>query len=148
MSVRQLMLTEKKIRILSLLQQRVLLQATRFSADSISVDTRESHYTAAELLIFDEFLEQAVDNLDELSPTDANLTYFVSGCIGRSICRRRKCSECKHLLLAHQDNELSVSDHLLEGCKNLFEDADRGGLVAPSELCFATTALAVQVTLQ
>ena len=144
MSVRQLMLTEKKIRILSLLQQRVLLQATRFSAESILVDSRESNYTAAELLILDEFLEQQVDNLDELSPTVANLTYFVSGCIGRSICRRRKCSECKHLLLSDKSNELSVDDHLPEGCKKLFKDADRGGLVAPSELCFATTALAVQ----
>ena len=89
-------------------------------------------------------MKRQVDNLDEISPTDANLTYFVSGCIGRSICRRKKCSEYKHLLLSDKNNELSVDDHLPEGCKKLFKHADRGGLVAPSELCYATTALAVQ----
>ena len=89
-------------------------------------------------------MEQQVDTLDELSPTDANLTYFVNGYVRRSICRRRKCSKCKHLLLSDNNNKLSVDDHIPEGCKKLFEDVDSGGLVAPSELSFATTALAVQ----
>ena len=96
MSVRQLMLTEKKIRILTLLQQRILLQAARFSSDSMSVETSHSDHNAAELIIFDEFLEHYIDSLDEPSPADTNVTYFVSGYIGRSICHRRRCSECKH----------------------------------------------------
>ena len=144
MSMRQSMLTEKKIRILTLLQQRILLQAARFSSDSMSVKTSHSDHNAAELIIFDEFSEHHVDSLDELSPADTNATYFVSGYIGRSICSRRKCSECKHLLLADKGNELSLDNHIPEGYKKLFDDADRGGLVGPSELCFAVTALAVQ----
>ena len=143
MSVKQLMLTEKKIRILSLLQQNVLLQASRFSADCLPLDV-EAINTSAELIIFDEFLEQQLDNLDQLSSTDANVAYFVSGYIGRSISRRRKCSECKQLLLADKENEIRVEDHLPEECQKLFNDADRGGLAAPSEFCFATTTLAVQ----
>ena len=64
MSVRQLMLSEKKIRILTLLQQRILLQAARFSSDSMSVETSHSDHNAAESIIFDEFLEHHVDSLD------------------------------------------------------------------------------------
>ena len=61
MSLRQLMLTEKKIRILTLLQQRILFQAARFFSDSMSVETSHSDHYAAELIIFDEFLEHHVD---------------------------------------------------------------------------------------
>ena len=55
MSVRQLMLTEKKIRILTLLQQRILFQAARFSSDSMSVETSHSDHNAAELIFLTNF---------------------------------------------------------------------------------------------
>ena len=113
MSVRQLMDTEKKIRILSLLQQNILYQAANVSPDLLEFGGLDNNTSVADSLIIDEFLEQQVDNLDELSPTDANVAYFVGGYIGGSICRRRKCEECTHLLLADKENvDLTVQDHL------------------------------------
>ena len=100
------MLTKAKIRTLSLLQQQILFHVARFSADSMSAETTKSNYNAAELLIFDKFLVHHVNSLDELLPAVANTTYFVSGFISCSICCRRKCFECKHLLLADNGNEL------------------------------------------
>ena len=85
-----------------------------------------------------------MDNLDELSPSNTNVAYFVGGYIGGSICRRRKCEESTQLLLADKENiDLTVQDHLPDYYKKLFQDADRGGLSAPSELCFATTTPAI-----
>ena len=49
------------------------------------------------------FWQNKVVNLKEISPEDANVTYFDDGYIGCSICRRRKHTGCKVLLLA--DNE-------------------------------------------
>jgi len=142
MSVRQLMLTEKKIRILSLLHQDVLFQASRFSSD-MPMDSLENANTV-EWVVVDDFIDNQLDNLEELSPTDANVNYFVSGYIGRAICRKRKCVGCKELLLAEKENYLALNDHFPADCKHLFQETDRGGLAAPSEFCFAITTIAVQ----
>ena len=65
-----------------------------------------------------------------MSSTDANMTYFASGYIGRSITQTRKCSDCKCLLLADstQENEILLSNHLPVEYKQLFDTADRGRL--------------------
>ena len=49
------------------------------------------------------FWQNKVVNLKEILLEDANVTYFNNGYIGYSICRRRKHTGCKVLLLA--DNE-------------------------------------------
>ena len=78
---------------------------------------------------------------DELSSTDANVTYFVSGYVGRSVSCCQKCP-CKSLLISeHNPPSLNA---LAKDCKRLFENANRGGLSGLSELCCATTALGVQ----
>ena len=82
-------------------------------------------------------------SLQDLSENDANVTFFVSGYIARSVSCRRKCSDCKRLLVASGDvPELPTCvppEHA-----RLFEIADRGGLSMPTAFCFAVTALAVQ----
>ena len=80
---------------------------------------------------------------DELSSTDANVTYFVSGYVGRSAACRRKFPSCKSLLVSGH-NLPSLHEFVAKDYKRLFENANRGGLSGPSELCFATTALVVQ----
>ena len=82
-------------------------------------------------------------SLDDLSLNDANITFFVSGYIGRSIYRQNKCSDCKRLLIASgevpQLHTCVPPEHA-----ELFKIADRGGLSMPTEFCFAITTLAVQ----
>lgn len=83
------------------------------------------------------------ESFDDLEESDANVSYYVSGYIGRSIARRRKCSACKELLIKHDDLPQLADCVPLEHA-HLFVMADRGGLSAPTELCFIITALAVQ----
>ena len=56
---------------------------------------------------------------------------------------RRGCLCCKDLLVKCHDAP-NVQDCVPEEHKKLFEVANRGGLSVPTEICFATTALAVQ----
>ena len=80
---------------------------------------------------------------DDLSENDANITYCVSGYIARSICRRRRCSSCKSLLVK-SDNSPPLPVFDSEEYSNLFEMANRNGLARLTEFCFAVTTLAVQ----
>ena len=76
--------------------------------------------------------------------SDANATVLVSGYIGGSIGRWRKCAACKNILLVDRDNEIFLSDYVPQDHMKLFDDADRGLLAVPTEFCFALTAIAVQ----
>ena len=78
--------------------------------------------------------------LDDMPDSDAAVSFYVGGYIGRSISRRRKCSSCKDLLV--QSNYVP-SLIIPEKHKELVQTADRGGLSQPTELCFGITALAV-----
>ena len=89
-------------------------------------------------------MERAVDNLLEMCKSDANVTFLVSGYIGRSIGRGRKCAACKDILLVDRDNEIFLSNYVPQDYMKLFDDADRGLLAVPTEFCFALTAIAVQ----
>ena len=143
MSVKQLMLAEKKIRVLSLMQQKILVESSKVT--SASIDSSASDVAATNVKwLQDFFVQNAVDDLNLLSIVDANVTYFVSGYIARSICRRRKCLGCRTQLLAHEEREEPTEEFIPDEYMALFDDADRGRLSAPTELCFAVTALAVQ----
>ena len=96
MSVKQLFEAEKKIRILTTLQQKSLLAACSLHAKSDVPSTSAPEITDHEWL--KDFLIQQRD-LDSLSESDANVTCFVSGYIGEHRARR-KCLLCSELLVA------------------------------------------------
>ena len=50
-------------------------------------------------------------SLDDMICADANITYNVSGCVGRSISFCHKCSSCKKLLIA-DDDSFSIHHYL------------------------------------
>ena len=140
MSSKQLLQSEKKIRRLNLLQQQALLSASTLY-DGLSNSIGNQSCSKLDTLWLVSFLAEV--DIDQLSDADANITYFVSGYIGRSVSRRRGCLCCKHLLVKSHDAP-NVQDCVPEEHKKLFEVANRGGLSVPTEICFATTALAVQ----
>ena len=143
MSVKQLLQAEKKIRSLSLLQQQALLSATGLAAPDLSPlsDASPASESMPDVSWLIDFL--AAIDLDDLSEVDTNVIYFVSGYIGRSICSRRRCSACKNLLIANEEVP-QLNKSVPEEHAQLFKMADRGGLGAPTEFCFATTCIAVQ----
>ena len=94
--------------------------------------------------LYEFFMEHEVDNLQEMRESDANVTFFVSGYIGRSIGRRQKCEACKDILLVDRDNEIFLSNYVPQDYMKLFNDTGRGSLAVPTEFCFALMAIAEQ----
>ena len=141
MSVNQVLTAEKKIRCLSLLQQQTLCTELGLNdIDHLPMHdiSLQSHGQGSWLF---EFLQNM--SVDDLSDSDAAVSYYVSGYIGRAISRRRHCLECKNILvLSNDDPELVGS--IPDKYKTVLQVADRGGLSEPSELCFMVTTLAVQ----
>ena len=130
---------------MSLLQQKTLVAASRLiSVQSVGLDWSPPSEPPECNWLYEFFIEHEVDNSQEMRESDANVTFFVSGYIGRSIGRRRKCEACKDILLVDRDNEIFLSDYVPQDYTKLFDDADRGSLAVPTKFCFALTAIAVQ----
>ena len=143
MSIKQLLEAEKKIRTLSLIQQQGVIGLTQLNSvnNDISLDCLNGDKSTDGAEWLTEFLLPL--SLDDITENDSNVAFYVSGYIGRSISRRRKCSLCKAMLVK---SDISPALPLCE-CEEyskLFELVSRGGLSVPTELCFVTTVLAVQ----
>ena len=137
------MLAEKKIRMLSLLQQNMLMEASKFSPASNWVQSPSKNDFDDGEWLHEFFIQRQIGDVNEMALVDGSVAYYVSGYIGRSICRRRKCASSKELLLSEKESGVVVDQSLSPEFMALFEEANRGGLSAPTELCYATTALAV-----
>ena len=90
------------------------------------------------------FIQKQIGDMNEMALVDGSVAYYVSGYIGRSICRRRKCASCKKLLLSEKESGVVLDQSLSPEFMVLFEEANRGGLSTPTEPCYATTAVAVR----
>ena len=142
MSVKQLFLAEKKIRCLSLLREQVLKSASGlFQHHALFFTENEALQNKVDETWLQDYLKPV--SIEDMEESDSTVCYYVSGYIGRSISRRQKCLSCKELLI--QFHEIIPQDvEMSPEYKALFELADRGGLSAPFEYCFAITAFAVQ----
>ena len=89
------------------------------------------------------FLSAVSLALNDLPVDDVCITFFVSGCIGRSISRRRKCSPCRELLV-NGNEPCNIDDNIPDENKLVFLQVDRGGLHAFTEFTYVVTALSVQ----
>ena len=82
-------------------------------------------------------------SLDDITCADTNITYYMSGYVGKSISFCLKCSSCKELLIAGDDS-FSFHHYLPDEYKQLFENINCGGLSQSFEFIYTGTALAVQ----
>ena len=64
-------------------------------------------------------------SMDDITCADANITYYVSGYVGRSISFHHKCSSCKELLIAGDDS-FSIHHYLPDEYKQMFENVNCG----------------------
>ena len=140
LSVKQLMLAEK-IRVLSLLHQKMLLDSRSFKSYFCK---HWVGFLCDIKCLHDFFIENYVKDINQISIVDANVMCFVSKYIARSICQRKKCLACKTRLLDYKGREERIEKFISNEYKNLFDEADRGELSAPTELCLAITTLAAQ----
>ena len=82
-------------------------------------------------------------SLDELSCIDVSINFFVSGYVGRSVSRRRKCSFCKELFVKGHD-PTPIYDFYQKSaliCLTLLIEVV---YQSRHEFCYTVTALAVQ----
>ena len=82
-------------------------------------------------------------SLDDVTCADANITYCVSGFVGRSTSCCCKCFSRKKLLIAGDDS-FSIHHYLPDEYKKLFKNINCVGLLQPSEFIYTVTVLAVQ----
>jgi len=141
MSLKQVVQVEKKIRCLSLLQQRALQGASRLILHD-DLPMKEDGYASANCVWLQEYLADI--NLDETSESDYSIIFFVSGYIARSVSRRRKCEECKNMLVKKDDCSSIHSFVEDEQTRSLLELADRGGLSVPTDYCCIVCSLATK----
>ena len=57
--------------------------------------------------------------IHEIPLADASVTYYVSGCIARSIVRLRKCSSCEDLLISSNNIPTDVDECIPINTSNL-----------------------------
>ena len=68
---------------------------------------------------------------------DANIIYYVSGAIARSVVRSVKCDSCKEMLISPDALEpLEVDESLDYSAATFLDSVNRGGLARPSEYTF------------
>ncbi len=64
------------------------------------------------------------------TPSDANIIYYVSGAIAKSVLAATKCNDCKEALLNEGALEpLQYESVLLHKADTFLKDIDRGGLM-------------------
>ena len=140
-SVKQILLAEKKIRCLSLLEQQTLLSAATTDADKLPIFNFPSSSIADTFWLFEFFCSISID--DDVLLSESVVIYCVSGYIARTITRRRKCSSCKNLLIDSSDAP-NIQSAIPDEHRELLQMAIRGGLSSPSQYTFAVATLGAE----
>ena len=130
-SVRQVMENDKKIRALSLLKFSSLSLA---EIDDV-IQSEASKSTSDDVLA--DSLVPSLSEQDLPKASDANIIFYVSGAISRSVVRCTKCEDCREALIDHEQLEPPELDDSLNYSSSTFLDSiNRGGLSKPTEYSF------------
>lgn len=153
MSLRQLLDSEKKIRVLSKLQDLKAVLLSDSASDIASLEEALprskagiSEYSVLDVSYITDELE-CISSVDQVSVDDQNVIYYVSGFCGRSVSLQKKCSACRSLLLDNGKHlPLNIDEDLKvrEEFSTLLQMADRGGLAKPSDYTFSISLLMYQ----
>lgn len=149
MSLRQLLDAEKKIRVLSQLEQRLLLAVDEDERLSLPTTDVVSPRLCDVTWLRQELTSARVD-LDSLHDCDTNVIFYVAGYIGRSVSRQMRCVDCKTSLVAtsivtdasQPAADLEIDEQTDKDSRRVLLDmASRGGLAAPTDLCYTMCAI-------
>src|SRR6218665_2755256 len=82
-------------------------------------------------------MAEALKHLRWPSSSDANIIFYVSGAMARSVVRITRCEHCKEELVNPDPLAPIEMDEVLDyGAATLLEDVNRGGLTRPSDYTF------------
>jgi len=133
-STRQVVEGDKKIRALSLVKFSHLSLGEidqEMSAVSSAVEPVTSlDFTA-------DSIADVITYLERPSANDANVIYYVSGAIARSVVRGTRCESCREALVCTEALEPLEIDGSMDFAASTFLDSiNRGGLTCPTEYVF------------
>lgn len=107
------------------------LPQIRYLETAVLDDSRPSEEVEPVSWLVDQLHEEQPENMTR---DEANVVYYIAGCLGRSIARQKKCSECKICLTETPLDAASMPDIPEEHTRSrLLQLVNRGGLAAPSE---------------
>ena len=133
-SMKQVLDSDRKIRALSLLKFFGL--SVKDIDDAIHTD--QSAADSATDSVADHIADALTTNDHWPSSSDANIIYYVSGAIARSVVRCNKCEHCKEALVCTDSTlEPLQFDQTSEYLASTFlDEVNRGGLSKPTEYTF------------
>ena len=138
-SMKQVLDSDRKIRALSLLKfSHVSLEeiddAIKSSGADAGCSSRRDDLTA-------DTITELLTYKHQPSVSDANVIYYVSGYISRSVCRMTRCEHCKEALVGCDDiQQMNWDDSSLpQNARLFFDSVNRGGLKSPTEFVFMLT---------
>ena len=140
-SMRQVLESDRKIRTVSLLKFSGLCLTEIDDAIQNELPSSDSSSdTAADAIT------EALTFVHFPSASDANVIYYVSGYIARSIIRSTRCDYCKDCLITDDRLELVELDSSLDYSAATFLDSiNRGGLARPTDFTFLVAVLCWRV---
>lgn len=131
-SIRQVLLAEKKLRVLNLLQQRMLNDAANDILSDVDIAIGKQSVERSDV----EWLANSLEFPEDCSmdQSEESLIYYTSGCLARTIVSTRKCDACRDLLI--DPALIDASSQCLPTQTALFDLVSRGGLTRPSSMNF------------
>ena len=134
-STRQVVEGDKKIRALSLVKFSHLSLAAidhEMSSLSSAVEPVTSLGFTADSIADD------ITYLERPSANDANVIYYVSGAIARSVVRGTRCDSCRDALICTDALQPLEIDGSIDPCaaSTFLDSINRGGLTCPTEYAF------------
>jgi hypothetical protein len=80
------------------------------------------------------------------SASDANILYYLSGAIARSVVRARKCDDCKEVLVSSDEIEpIEIEASETYSASTFLDSINRGGLTKPTDYCFTVVTQCWQI---
>ena len=131
-STRQVLKGDKKIRALS------LVKFSHFSLSEIDNElSASSDLPPTNLDSIPDSIADAIPCLTRPTANDANVIYYVSGAVARSIVRATKCDSCRDTLMETEVlDPLEIADSEECSAATFLNNTNRGGLVHPTMYMF------------
>jgi hypothetical protein len=131
-SMRQVLESDRKIRTVSLLKySKVSL------SDIDAANECESSASQSDSNLLADAIASALRLNYEPTWSDANIIFYISGAISRSIVRATKCNFCKESLISedHPD-QADIEDPAQSQAAEFLNGINRGGLLKPTNFTF------------
>lgn len=128
-SLKQLLDSEKKIRVISLLKfSKFTVSDLHVLEKSVSVD---DIFNEAQIFM-DELRFDVTPEID-----DCNIIYYIAGYIAHSINKLYKCDLCKNILVKNDSLTTIYENSDDENLANFLNQLNRGGLSEPSDFLYS-----------